>query len=221
MIIWGSKGREIVEEEGSFFCPECQKETNYCLKRVGKYFTLYFIPLFQTKELGKFVECSQCLTQFKPEILNYDPSPIVSSAANEEEERLFLSACELVQMQMAGASLLYEEQISKMDHDQNNRYLAFELGVIEYFDRSLLSISETENSNVRFFNFLIYYSNKTYGANSEAVFQLWHSLAVHGLMHTERELGFNSVNNQTNPDGTRREGHFPGKYLKEAVGFEL
>jgi len=64
MIIWGSKGREVVEREGDFFCPECRKECSYQLKRLGKHFTLYFIPLFQTKELGRFVECKQCQSQF-------------------------------------------------------------------------------------------------------------------------------------------------------------
>ena len=41
---------------------------------------------------------------------------------------------------------------------------------------------------------------------------------MNGLMHNERKLGFDSVNNQVNPDGTKNEGHFPGRYLKDAVG---
>src|SRR5690554_406900 len=221
MIIWGSKGREIVESEGTFFCPECSQESQYFLKRVGQYFTLYFIPLFQTKELGRFVECKSCKNQFKEEVLNYQPKKVPSSAASKDEERKFSSAAEMVQIQMMGASMLYEEQLSKMDKEQEKAYLAFELGVIEYFDRAFLSISETENSDVRFFNFLIYYANQKYGGDSEGVFQLWKSLAVHGLMNTERELGFESVNAQVNPDGTKKEGHFPGGYLKKAVGIEL
>lgn len=76
MIIWGSKGREIVESEGSFFCPECHKEANYLLKRVGQYFTFYFIPIFQTKKLGRFVECKSCNNQFKEKVLNYRPKKL-------------------------------------------------------------------------------------------------------------------------------------------------
>ena len=221
MIIWGSKGREIVETEGAFFCPECSQESQYFLKRVGQYFTLYFIPLFQTNELGRFVECKSCKNQFKEEVLNYQPKKVPSSAASQDEERQFSSAAEMVHMQMMGASMLYEDQLSKMTQEQEKRYLAFELGVIEYFDRAILSLSETENSDLRFFNFLIYYANQKYGENAEGVFQLWRSLAVHGLLHGERKLGFDSVNNQVNPDGTKKEGHFPGSYLKEAVGIEL
>lgn len=71
------------------------------------------------------------------------------------------------------------------------------------------------------FNFLIFYANQKYGDNSEAVFQLWQSLGVHGLLNEERKPGFDSVNNQVNPDGTKKEGHFPGRYLKDTVGIEL
>jgi hypothetical protein len=187
------------------------------LKRLGQYFTLYFIPIFQTKELAKFVECSECKTQFKPEILEYRPekSP---SIANSDEDRHFLSASELVQMQMTGASMLYKEQLSKMTPEQEKKYLAFELGVIEYFDRTLLRINSEEASDVNFFNFLISYAKYKYGDSSEDVFQFWRALAIEGLLLKERELGFDSVNNHVNPDGSHRAGHYPGKYLRDAVG---
>lgn len=219
MIIWGSKGREILESEGVFFCPECNKESNYSLKRLDKYFTLYFVPIFQTKVLGRFVECQSCKNQFKEEVLNYKPKKAIPSVSNDDD-RQFSSACELVQMQMMGASMLYEEQLSQMDKEQEKSYLAFELGVIEYFDETFLSLAETNNSDVRFLNFLIYYANYKYGKNAEGVFQLWKSLASHGLLQRERKLGFDSVNNQVNPDGTKKKGHFSGRYLKSAVGFE-
>lgn len=221
MIIWGSKSREVTESEGSFFCPECRKqEAPYQIKRADQYFTLYFIPIFKKKELGRFVECKFCKNKFKEEVLNYRPSSAYSSAADENEERQFHSASEMIQMQMTAASISYEEELLKMTQDQEELYLAFELGVIEYFDRVYLSIIKIEDPDLRFFNFLIYYANQKYGENSDRVFQLWKSLAVHGLMHNERKLGFDSVNNQTNPDGSRRASHYPGRYLKKAVGIE-
>jgi uncharacterized C2H2 Zn-finger protein len=36
---------------------------------MGKYFTLYFIPIVKTKDLGEYVECQTCKTTFKPEVL--------------------------------------------------------------------------------------------------------------------------------------------------------
>ena len=41
----------------------------YELKEVGKYFTLYFIPIVKTKDLGGYVECQTCLQTFYPEVL--------------------------------------------------------------------------------------------------------------------------------------------------------
>ena len=60
MLIWGSKGKEKVLEQGRFFCPKCNAERLYIHKRVSKQFTLYFIPLFETKKLGEVVECQTC-----------------------------------------------------------------------------------------------------------------------------------------------------------------
>ncbi len=72
MLIWGSKGREKVLSEGEFFCPKCNELKGYKHKRVSKYFTLYFIPLFETKNLGEFVECQACKNGFDPQILEPD-----------------------------------------------------------------------------------------------------------------------------------------------------
>lgn len=70
MLVWGSKGKERELSEGQFFCPHCNNETWYKLKRVSKYFTLYFIPLFETKKLGEFVECQVCKNGFDPKVLD-------------------------------------------------------------------------------------------------------------------------------------------------------
>jgi hypothetical protein len=43
----------------------------YALKQAAKYFTLYFIPLFQTSTLGEFVECQVCFTPFTKEVLTF------------------------------------------------------------------------------------------------------------------------------------------------------
>lgn len=82
MLIWGSKGKEKKIREGEFFCPICQRRSRYIHKRLGKYFTLYFIPLFETKKYGEFIECQVCGTPFKPDILEY------SNQALEEERKL-------------------------------------------------------------------------------------------------------------------------------------
>lgn len=70
MIIYGSKGRTTTVGRGIFFCPKCQRQTNYKHERAGKYFTLYFIPIIKTKDLGDFIECQSCYLTFKPEVLH-------------------------------------------------------------------------------------------------------------------------------------------------------
>ena len=69
MLIWGSKGREKELSQGQFFCPKCNDLRPYKQKRASKMFTLYFIPLFETKNLGEFVECQVCRSGFDPKIL--------------------------------------------------------------------------------------------------------------------------------------------------------
>src|SRR5271157_4656853 len=73
MIIWGFRGKEIELSHGEFYCPACDDKRLYAHKRLAKYFTLYFIPLFQTENLSEYVECKTCRQQFKPEVLTYEP----------------------------------------------------------------------------------------------------------------------------------------------------
>ena len=69
MIIWGSKGKEKTMAKGQFLCPRCRCLRPYEHKKVSKYFTLYFIPLFETKNLGEYIECQVCGSTWKPEVL--------------------------------------------------------------------------------------------------------------------------------------------------------
>ncbi|MHA1290995.1 MAG: zinc-ribbon domain-containing protein [Candidatus Thorarchaeota archaeon] len=71
MIIWGSKGKTKVAGRGTFFCPTCNSLQPYKHHKAGKYFTLYFVPVFKTKNLGEYVECQACYMTFKPEVLDY------------------------------------------------------------------------------------------------------------------------------------------------------
>jgi dATP pyrophosphohydrolase len=69
IIILGTKVRVIERSSGEFYCPNCNSRRPYKLKRYAKYFTLFFIPLFQIKNLGEQVKCQKCLMAFKPDVL--------------------------------------------------------------------------------------------------------------------------------------------------------
>ena len=58
--IWGSREKQELISEGQFFCPKCRKIRHYQQKRIARYFTLFLIPMFKTKNLAEFVECEVC-----------------------------------------------------------------------------------------------------------------------------------------------------------------
>lgn len=78
MIIYGTKVREKEIATGQFNCPNCKTARSYKHKRIVKYFSLFFIPLFKIKDLGEYVECQECHNQYKPGVLSYqEPSPAI------------------------------------------------------------------------------------------------------------------------------------------------
>ena len=73
MIIWGSKLRIFTERKGNFYCPECNENKNYELKKVKKYFNFLFILQVEIGNLAEYIECSECNSTFKEDVLKYDP----------------------------------------------------------------------------------------------------------------------------------------------------
>ncbi len=87
MIIWGSRSKAHTTEMGRFYCPECDGYRQYELKNAKQYFTLYFIRIFPTSDLGEYVECCSCKSTFKKSVLDHDPEKQA-----EEMKTLYLSA---------------------------------------------------------------------------------------------------------------------------------
>jgi hypothetical protein len=69
MIVYGHRNREIQVASGQFHCPKCDAQRPYVHKRIARYFTLFFIPLFRLRTLGEYVECQVCRRAFKPIVL--------------------------------------------------------------------------------------------------------------------------------------------------------
>jgi len=70
MIIYGYKHRENQLGTGHFHCFSCQVQRPYRHKKVVRYFTLFFIPLFPLGTLSEYVECQVCGRTYAPEILS-------------------------------------------------------------------------------------------------------------------------------------------------------
>ena len=128
---------------------------------------------------------------------------------------------ELVRMHMMGCEMLCQEQFQDLSLEKQKLYLAFELGVLEYHHRTMLTLDKSVDANNIFFEFLIFYSNYKYKHEQLRVFDFWRALAVESSMHEERELGFDSVNNYINSDGSRRQGHAPPVYFMKALRMKL
>ncbi|MEX1033120.1 MAG: TerB family tellurite resistance protein [Cellvibrionaceae bacterium] len=73
MIIFGTRGVTTTPEKGDFHCPSCNSKRNYALKRVRRFFTLYFIPLIPLDKLGEYIECISCKDSYNMRVLDYDP----------------------------------------------------------------------------------------------------------------------------------------------------
>lgn len=61
-----------------------------------KWFTLYWIPLFPTSDLGQYVECQSCKGTFNDRILSFDPK-----GSQEKFEAEFAIAAKRVMFKMA------------------------------------------------------------------------------------------------------------------------
>ncbi|HET7142757.1 MAG TPA: zinc ribbon domain-containing protein, partial [Anaerolineales bacterium] len=74
MIIYGYRNRVIEQGTGNFYCPNCQVQRQYKRKKIVRYFTLFFIPIFPLGTLSEYIECGVCGRTYKPEILSV-PAP--------------------------------------------------------------------------------------------------------------------------------------------------
>ena len=234
LLIWGSKGREVTEKSGSFNCPNCRCSARYEQKKAGQYFTLFFIPLFQTRLLGRYVECAKCQTKFKEEVLRQTPvleevprrtgriEPTLDDHSEQPEtSHEPINPYEVMDMHMTVvqaqlAETLEPGEFDRLTPEQHSRFLAFELGVIEYFAHQIVEV-DMSKGDAAFGNFVLGYANYKYSSNSEEAFSIWWSFATEGARFRERELGFESCAKQYGQDGTARRGHYHARYLRDAL----
>ncbi len=112
MIIWGSKPITGTLGAGNFNCPVCTRNQQYDQKRVRRFFTLYFIPLFPTSTLGQYVECRSCQGTFEPGILSYDPA-----AETQKTEALFMTAVKQIMIHVCLADgSIDDEEVSQIQN---------------------------------------------------------------------------------------------------------
>ncbi|QEL20206.1 zinc-ribbon domain-containing protein [Limnoglobus roseus] len=79
-IILGERERNIEQSRDELYCPNCNATRAFKRMRIGSYFTLFFIPLFETRRIKDYVECLHCKLQFNPDAVNSDPPSLAYRA---------------------------------------------------------------------------------------------------------------------------------------------
>ncbi len=72
IFLWGTKGVTKTEATGQFYCPSCLETTQYSLKSVRKWFTVYFVPVIPLEKVVDYVECQNCKETYKRQVLEAD-----------------------------------------------------------------------------------------------------------------------------------------------------
>ena len=70
IIIFGNKVRYKTISSGQFYCPQCKTRRDYELRQARNWFALYFIPIIPLNQLGEFVTCLTCGTNFQQDVLS-------------------------------------------------------------------------------------------------------------------------------------------------------
>ena len=74
IFIWGSTGLTKHISSGRFYCPRCDaSDSDYDLKSVRRWFTMYWIPIFPISGHERYVECKHCGQAFDERVLDLAP----------------------------------------------------------------------------------------------------------------------------------------------------
>ncbi len=98
LVLFGARGMESEIGSGQFYCPKCQKERPYRNISVRRWFTLFLLPVIPLNELGSYIACPFCQTNYTGEVLNAVPpaerQKAVRAMVNEAVKRLLVGiAC--------------------------------------------------------------------------------------------------------------------------------
>lgn len=140
---------------------------------------------------------------------------------NEEYQELFATAAEAVSRHMLGCVMMSAQYLERKRKERSEAFLAFEMGVLEYFHRAAILPACSMDQSQSFFELAIKYGNEAYEKDALQALDFWTKIAVQNLMHDKRELGFESVNRFVDENGKRRPGHAPTIFFCDALGLDF
>lgn len=74
IIFFGTGPVRSTIKEGHFNCPQCEASVPYRHRKVTKFFTLFFLPIFPVGSPIEYVECGRCNNTFIPRVLEASSS---------------------------------------------------------------------------------------------------------------------------------------------------
>jgi len=79
-LIFGLRVYYRVIGQGVFHCQRCGGDRPYRLRSGRRWFHLFFIPLIPLARLGEHVQCQNCRTAYRPEVLRLPTSEQMQAA---------------------------------------------------------------------------------------------------------------------------------------------
>lgn len=86
-ILFGAESSPIRVGQGEFYCPECMARRSYRRTRVGRRLRLLG-AILPAGRYGEYVECDECLSTFRPEVLAYDAAERTPTAVAEYQRAM-------------------------------------------------------------------------------------------------------------------------------------
>ena len=86
-ILFGTEPSTVRMGRGEFYCPECMARRPYHRTRVGRRLRLLGAVL-PAGRYGEYVECDECFSTFRPEVLAYDAAERTPSAVAEYQRAI-------------------------------------------------------------------------------------------------------------------------------------
>jgi uncharacterized tellurite resistance protein B-like protein len=132
IIFFGTGPVRSTLKEGHFNCPQCESSVPYRHRKVTKFFTLFFLPIFPVGSPIEYVECGRCNNTFIPRVLDNNSGS--GSGSNDDFMAIYEQAIRhsMVRVMLADGHIDEQEKVRVRE-------------VINQFGHNDLTMSELEN----------------------------------------------------------------------------
>lgn len=107
----------------------------YHRRRIGRYFTVYFVPVFQIEKLAEWLQCEVCQNVYPVDILQHKPPPNPERILNEVRTDLNAGmSAQKVQVKLLNSGLRQDLAQRVIDEVMSDHRLACANCGSEYLD---------------------------------------------------------------------------------------